>query len=161
MASLTRWTWVWVNPGSWWWTGGLACFDSWGLKESDTTERLNWLTDWCYFFLPPFHFSSDRSSFLSLIPKLFFPILFLWWLLAFNLRPKLISTYVYWFLKLTILMLFCLSACILNFSNLAQNGRTWLACVYFLSSFLYLQIGLFWQWKCGALTTGPAGKSLP
>ena len=21
MASLTRWTWVWVNCGSWWWTG--------------------------------------------------------------------------------------------------------------------------------------------
>ena len=21
MASLTRWTWVWVNSGSWWWTG--------------------------------------------------------------------------------------------------------------------------------------------
>ena len=25
--------------------GGLACCDSWGRKESDTTERLNWLTD--------------------------------------------------------------------------------------------------------------------
>ena len=25
-----------------WWTGGLACFDSWGHKESDRTERLNW-----------------------------------------------------------------------------------------------------------------------
>ena len=23
--------------------GGLACCDSWGLRESDTTERLNWL----------------------------------------------------------------------------------------------------------------------
>ena len=22
--------------------GGLACYDSWGCKESDTTERLNW-----------------------------------------------------------------------------------------------------------------------
>ena len=22
MASLTQWTWVWVNSGSWWWTGG-------------------------------------------------------------------------------------------------------------------------------------------
>ena len=42
MASLTWWTWVSVNSGSWWWTGGLACCDSWGLKESDTTERLNW-----------------------------------------------------------------------------------------------------------------------
>ena len=25
--------------------GGLACCDSWGRKDSDTTERLNW-TDW-------------------------------------------------------------------------------------------------------------------
>ena len=42
MASLTRWTWVWVNSRSWWWQGGLACCDSWGRKESDTTEQLNW-----------------------------------------------------------------------------------------------------------------------
>ena len=26
--------------------GGLACCSSWGYKESDTTERLNWLTKW-------------------------------------------------------------------------------------------------------------------
>jgi len=25
--------------------GGLACCDSWGRKESDTTERLNWTED--------------------------------------------------------------------------------------------------------------------
>ena len=42
MASPTRWTWVWVNSGSLWWTGGLVCCDSWGCKESDTTEWLNW-----------------------------------------------------------------------------------------------------------------------
>ena len=28
--------------------GGLACCDSWGCKESDTTERLNWI-DWNIF----------------------------------------------------------------------------------------------------------------
>ena len=28
--------------------GGLACCNSWGLKESDTTERLNWI-DWNLF----------------------------------------------------------------------------------------------------------------
>ena len=26
--------------------GGLACCNSWGCKESDTTERLNWLNEW-------------------------------------------------------------------------------------------------------------------
>ena len=33
---------VWVNSGSWWWTGGLACCGPWGRKESDTTEQLTW-----------------------------------------------------------------------------------------------------------------------
>ena len=42
MASLTRWTWVWVNSGSLWWTGRPGCCDSWGCKESDTTEQLIW-----------------------------------------------------------------------------------------------------------------------
>ena len=42
MASPTRWTWIWVNSGSWWWTERPACSDSWGRRESDTTERLNW-----------------------------------------------------------------------------------------------------------------------
>ena len=37
MASLTRWTWVCDGQG------GLACCSSWGLKELDTTERLNWI----------------------------------------------------------------------------------------------------------------------
>ena len=39
MASPTRWTWVWVNFGSWWWTGrpGVLRFMEW-----DTTEQLNW-----------------------------------------------------------------------------------------------------------------------
>ena len=45
MALLSQRTWVWVNSGSWWWTGGLASCVSWGHKESDTTERLNW-SDW-------------------------------------------------------------------------------------------------------------------
>ena len=42
MASPTQWTWVWVNPGSFWWTGNPACFSPWDCKESDMTERLNW-----------------------------------------------------------------------------------------------------------------------
>ena len=42
MASPTRWTWVWVNSGSWWWTGRPGCYNSWGRKESDMTQQLNW-----------------------------------------------------------------------------------------------------------------------
>ena len=40
-ASPTPWTWVWVDSGVGDGQGGLACCDSWGCKELDTTERLN------------------------------------------------------------------------------------------------------------------------
>ena len=51
MASQTQWTWIWVDSGSWWWTGRpgqgeLAC-SSWGRKESDRTEWLNWTEFHC------------------------------------------------------------------------------------------------------------------
>ena len=42
MASLTRWAWFEWTPGVGDGQGGLACCDSWGRKESDTTEWLNW-----------------------------------------------------------------------------------------------------------------------
>ena len=37
MASLTQWTWVWVDSMSWWWTGRPGV-----LRFMDTTEELNW-----------------------------------------------------------------------------------------------------------------------
>ena len=42
MASPTQWTWVWVSSGSWWWTEKPGVLQSWGHKELDTTELLNW-----------------------------------------------------------------------------------------------------------------------
>jgi len=42
MASVTRWTWVWVNSGSWWWTGRPGVLRFMASKKSDTTEWLNW-----------------------------------------------------------------------------------------------------------------------
>ena len=44
MASLTRWTWVWVNSGSWWWTGrpGVLRFMGSQRVGHDWTE-LNWI----------------------------------------------------------------------------------------------------------------------
>ena len=40
MASLTQWTWVWVNSESWWWTGRPGTLQFMGHKELDTTEQL-------------------------------------------------------------------------------------------------------------------------
>ena len=42
IASPTRWAWVWETPGVGDGQGGLVCCDSWGHRELDTTERLNW-----------------------------------------------------------------------------------------------------------------------
>ena len=53
MVTPTWWTWVWVNSRSWWWTGrpGLVCCDSWGHKESDRTEQVNWTDQFLAFLL--------------------------------------------------------------------------------------------------------------
>ena len=51
MASPTQWTWVWVNSGSWWWTGrpGVLRFmglqrvgQDWATKLTNWTKWLNW-----------------------------------------------------------------------------------------------------------------------
>ena len=47
MASLTQWTWVWVNSRSWYGQGGLACCDSWGCRvRYDRVTELNWTEDY-------------------------------------------------------------------------------------------------------------------
>ena len=58
MASLTWWTWVWVDPGSWWWTGRpgvLRFMGSQRVRHNWATE-LNWivleesiLSKWLYW----------------------------------------------------------------------------------------------------------------
>ena len=45
MASLTWWTWVWVNSGSRWWTGKPGVQQSMGLQrvKHDWATELNWI----------------------------------------------------------------------------------------------------------------------
>ena len=40
IASPTQWTWVWVNSGSWWWTGRPGVNHR--LQRFGPTEQLNW-----------------------------------------------------------------------------------------------------------------------
>ena len=49
MASLTRWTWIWVNSGSWWWIGRPGVLRFMGLQRvgRDWATELNW-TEWKY-----------------------------------------------------------------------------------------------------------------
>ena len=60
MASPTQWTWVWVNSGSWWWTGKPGILQSMGsqrVRHDSATEL-----DWWYFY---FQFFEELSVFLS------------------------------------------------------------------------------------------------
>ena len=45
MASRTRWTWIWVNSGSWWWTGrpGVLRFMGSQRVGHDWVTELNWM----------------------------------------------------------------------------------------------------------------------
>ena len=47
MASPTWWTWVWVNSGSWWWTGrpGVLWFTGSQRVRHDWAAELNWVTE--------------------------------------------------------------------------------------------------------------------
>ena len=52
MTSPTRWTWVWVNSGRWWWTGRPGVLQFMGLQRvgHDRATELNW-----------FHFTNDMT----------------------------------------------------------------------------------------------------
>ena len=41
MASLTQWTWIWINSGSWWWTGKPSMLWSMGSQRVGH----NWVTE--------------------------------------------------------------------------------------------------------------------
>ena len=45
----TRWTWVWVNSGSWWWTGRPGVLWSMGSQRvgHDWATELNWVGETC------------------------------------------------------------------------------------------------------------------
>ena len=48
MTSLTWWTWVWVNSGSWWWTGRPCVLQFLGFQR----VRHDWVTELNWFWLP-------------------------------------------------------------------------------------------------------------
>ena len=50
MASLTQWTWFWVNCGSWWWTGRPDMLQSMGSQRvgHNWVTELNWNEKYCF-----------------------------------------------------------------------------------------------------------------
>ena len=90
MASLTRWTWVSVNSGSWWGTGRPGVLRFMGSQHTDTTEWLIWSDlitfDYNHSCLPPvfafisnnlfYHFSTLCQGIDYLVNFKFFSALF-------------------------------------------------------------------------------------
>ena len=72
MGSPTQWTWIWVNSGSWWWTGRPRVLQSMGLRR----VRHDWVTElkescasthWTNFFF--FFFDWCLALWLSYAPN--------------------------------------------------------------------------------------------
>ena len=98
MASLTRWTWVWVNSRSWWRTGrpGVLRFmglqrveNDWAVAELNPTVHLIHCSQSYLFWYKSVHITSllDESKVLTSIPTLPGPYLILQlhlnWLICF------------------------------------------------------------------------------
>ena len=110
MASLTRWTWVWVNSGNWWWTGrpGMLWFMGMQRVGHYWAAELNW-TLWyglpyvsliiCKSGLLIFIFAEYTHTMLNKIPlfhQSLGPRVFLSFSLSLSLRLILWSTEARW-----------------------------------------------------------------
>ena len=76
MASPTRWTWVWVDSGSWWWTGrpGVLRFMGSQRVRQDWETELNWTKLICVynFYIPGGLNFKHYEIFLFLPSNIFF-----------------------------------------------------------------------------------------
>ena len=64
MASLTQWTWAWVNSGSWWWTGrpGVLQFKGSQRVGHDWATELNWTNIYRHICKAIYCFTTAFSS---------------------------------------------------------------------------------------------------
>ena len=69
LASLTQWTWVWVDSGNWWWTRrpGVLWFMGSQRVRHDWATELNW-TELVYLYITEFHLKSTIHSFIHSLP---------------------------------------------------------------------------------------------
>jgi len=81
MASLTRWTWVWVHSGSWWWTGRPGMLRFMGLQRvrHDWATELNWTDLFLRHTLIPWNLKILALGLLLLLSILFLSLYFVIW----------------------------------------------------------------------------------
>ena len=90
MASLTQWTWVWVNSRSWWWTGKACCPRVHGVTKSRTRlsdwtehQKIDAFELWCWRRLLRVPWTARRSN-QSIIRKSVLNIRWKDWYLSWN-----------------------------------------------------------------------------
>ena len=86
MASLARWTWVWVNSGSWWWTGrpGVLRFLGSQRVRHDWVPELNWMEDLCLTVLIAIDIKHTAVCKTCKCLTLLFERVFIWPFLCFH-----------------------------------------------------------------------------
>ena len=85
MTSLTQWMWVWVNSGSWWWTGRPGVLQFMGSQRvwHDWATKLNWTElNW------------DNSDEKVILAKSTFILFLFFWICLFFLFPKFVVEYL-------------------------------------------------------------------
>ena len=78
MTSLTRWTWVWVNSGSWWWTGrpGMLWFMGSQRGGHDWVTELNWTSK--IRSMSPFRADTSMGQCHHFLPQSWWKALWKW-----------------------------------------------------------------------------------
>ena len=141
--------------------GGLACCGSWGRKESDTTERLNWLTDKskvlvtlsCLILCNAMDYSTPSSSIHGILPARILE----WVAISFSRQDE--KSHIHFLHSWTVTTnhvthaavlhrtLFSCTIRILNICPVVLRRRAWLEDKMLLLKCSTLQIDVFYQCK--------------
>ena len=109
MASLTQWTWVWVNPRSWWWTGKPGMLQSMGSQRvrHDWATELKWMKNFAFYR------KVWSIIFLCIPPRLF---------LSSIILPQVFTKYILW----TQIKSTRTDLCLYQFSSVQLLSHVWL-----------------------------------
>ena len=120
MASLTRWTWVWVKSGSWWWTGrpGMLWFMGSQRVGHDWATGLNWTeliySHPCHEYILLWNLQNNRSPLKSTISH--FSLSLRAVVIVVKIRVWiLILTFTSYMILEKLLMIFCISVYVIKY----------------------------------------------
>ena len=110
MTSPTQWTWIWVDSGSWWWTGRPGVLQSMGSQRDghDWATELNWTTKCVYFTACTYNF--------------------LLWTCVLSFSSYIMGTLAEYFVRI--------QNDNINVNNTNYNDRSVIRCLLFLISYI-------------------------